>query len=250
MHRFFFDPKDRNGEIVTLSEEESRHIGRVLRLKVGHEIEMFDGTGTLYNGVLAVIGRRAVAHLSGIASTCREEARILWVRQGLLKGEKMDMVVQKCTELGVTGITPFHSSRCQGKLDAMQAGRKQERWRRISLAACKQCLRLQPMQLDETHLYRDVLDKSSLDDEGRWRLLFWEEEKNVHLEDVAAIENTRCIDLLLGPEGGLSADEVESARRHGWQTVSLGDRILRAETATLSAVAIVQYLAGNLRRKR
>ncbi|MGW8193344.1 MAG: 16S rRNA (uracil(1498)-N(3))-methyltransferase [Desulforhopalus sp.] len=250
MHRFFFDPGNRSGETVTLSEEESRHITRVLRLKVGHEIELFDGSGTLYYGVLAVIDRRVVAHLSGIASTCRGDSKVVWVQQGLLKGEKMDMVVQKCTELGVAGITPFHSSRCQGKLDAGLARKKHERWQRISVAACKQCLRLQPMQLDEPQRFNDLLEKRAAGDDGTLRLLFWEEERNVHLQDVAAIDTAPSINLMCGPEGGFSPDEVEAARSIGWQTVSLGERILRAETATLSAVSIVQYLAGNLRRKR
>ena len=78
------------------------------------------------------------------------------------------------------------------------------------------------------------------------RLLFWEEEKDLHLRDVPAISQARSVALILGPEGGLSREEVELARASGWQTVSLGERILRAETATLTAVAIVQFLAGNL----
>lgn len=249
MHRFFFDPKDRNGELVTFSEEESRHIARVMRLKTGQAVELFDGTGTLYNGELAGIGRRVEARISGIAAKSGDDARIIWVRQGLLKGEKMDMVVQKCTELGVTGMTPFHSSRCQGRLEARQAAKKHERWQRISLAACKQCLRLQPMQLDAAQLYADLFANSSLHGGAGLRLLFWEEEKEVHLQDVASMSEAQSISLLFGPEGGLTQQEVQLAQKHGWQTVSLGDRILRAETATLSAVSIVQYLAGNLRRK-
>jgi 16S rRNA (uracil1498-N3)-methyltransferase len=77
-------------------------------------------------------------------------------------------------------------------------------------------------------------------------LLFWEEEKTIHLHDIADIDKTHSLELMLGPEGGLTREEVEQARLLGWRTVSLGDRILRAETATLSAVSIVQYLAGNL----
>lgn len=244
MRRFFFDPNDRNGDDVTLSEEESRHIVKVLRLKVGTEVELFDGSGSLYSGSLTMVGRRVEASISDRVAGDEEGAAVIWVYQPVLKGEKMDMVVQKCTELGVAGMIPFHSSRCQGKLDARQAEKKHQRWQRISLAACKQCLRLQPMQLEKPRLYSESFGDVNRS-EGDLRLLFWEEEKEVHLQDIPAVLEAQSIDLMLGPEGGFSVEEVEEARQYGWQTVSLGDRILRAETATLSAVSIVQYLAGN-----
>lgn len=245
MRRFFFDPQNRNNDTVTLSEEESRHIVRVLRLKSGAAVELLDGTGTLYDANLTETGRRVTAHITGVSAKIEQSSKRLWVRQAMLKGEKMDLVIQKCTELGVTGMTPFHSSRCQGKLDPKQVRKKQERWQRISLASCKQCLRLQPMQLDQSLRYDEFM-APDLEKKCGVKLLFWEEEKKVHLQDIEAIVDTQCIDLLFGPEGGLSPQEIELARAQGWQTVSLGDRILRAETATISGVAIVQHLAGNL----
>lgn len=245
MRRFFFDTKDRSGDDVRLSEEESRHIGKVLRLTIGTTVELFDGSGSLYSGSLTTIGRRVEAHISGKVAGEETDTAAIWLYQPILKGEKMDLVVQKCTELGVVGMIPFHSSRCQGKLDSRQAEKKHQRWQRITLAACKQCLRLRPMQLEKPRLYNDLFGEP-VGSEGDVRLLFWEAEKEVRLQDFPAIRESRSIDLLLGPEGGLSTREVEAAREHGWQTVGLGDRILRAETATLSVVSIVQYLTGNL----
>jgi 16S rRNA (uracil1498-N3)-methyltransferase len=127
----------------------------------------------------------------------------------------------------------------------MQSRKKHERWQRIALAACKQCLRLQTIQIDAPESYTASLSTKSAD-KDILRLLFWEEEKNTHLHDIREIDQASSLALMLGPEGGFTRQEVDEARLLGWRTVGLGDRILRAETATLSAVAIVQYLAGNL----
>jgi 16S rRNA (uracil1498-N3)-methyltransferase len=245
MRRFFFDQSSRTGARVFLSEEESRHISKVLRLKAGDIIELLDGLGSVYHAVIATVGRQVEAHIEGIVTKEADVGKSVWVWQGILKGEKMDTVVQKCTELGVTGIIPFQSSRCQGKLDPIQGRKKHERWQRIGLAACKQCLRLQSIKIDAPVIYSESLSKNS-DDNTILRLLFWEEEKTTHLHDIPDIDKAGALSLMLGPEGGFTREEVEQARQLGWRTVSLGDRILRAETATLSAVAIVQYLAGNL----
>lgn len=245
MRRFFFDPSLRRGDSVFLSEEESRHITKVLRLNPGDAIELLDGLGAVCQAVITTVGRQVQADILGIVSRATDAGKSLWVWQGILKGEKMDTVVQKCTELGVTGMIPFQSSRCQGKLDPMQGRKKHERWRRIALAACKQCLRLQTIQIDAPAGYAASLTIKAAD-KHIMRLLFWEEEKTTHLHDIGEISQASSLALMLGPEGGFTREEVDAARQLGWRTVGLGDRILRAETATLSAVAIVQYLAGNL----
>ncbi len=244
MRRFFFDPKSRSGDTVLLSEEESRHIVRVLRLQVGHEIELLDGQGTVYRAVIAAIDRRVAACLGAVVVADLGGGKTVRVGQGILKGEKMDTVVQKCTELGVTRLSPFQSSRCQGKADPAQNRKRHERWQRIGLASCKQCLRPQPMQLDGPVPLAEVVVEEGGPE--TLRLLFWEEEKSIRLQDLAGLAAAPAVTLLLGPEGGFAREEVELARAHGWLTVSLGERILRAETATLTAVAIVQYLIGNL----
>ncbi len=245
MRRFFFDPSSRDDDRVFLSEEESRHISKVLRLKAGDAIELLDGLGTVYLAAITAVGRQVEAHIKGVASSEADVGKSVWVWQGILKGEKMDTVVQKCTELGVTGMIPFQSSRCQGKLDSAQGRKKHERWQRIGLAACKQCLRLKTIKIDPPVTYSESLEKNS-GDNTILRLLFWEEEKKIHLYDIPEIAKADSVALMLGPEGGFTREEVEQARLVGWRTVSLGDRVLRAETATLSAVSIVQYLAGNL----
>lgn len=245
MRRFFFDPTTRKGETVYLSAEESRHISKVLRLKSGSVVELLDGQGTVFKATISSSGRLVEATIEGIVT--EEEAGGIDVRvyQGVLKGEKMDTVVQKCTELGVTGMRPFVSSRYQGKLSEGQSEKKHERWQRIGLAACKQCMRLRAMQIGKPLKYSELLNKEPENDETL-RLLFWEEETKIHLGDIPEIVESQSIILLLGPEGGFTSEEVEQAQQCGYRTVSLGERILRAETATLTAVSIVQYLTGNL----
>jgi len=245
MRRFFFNPSSRKGDIVLLSEEESRHIAKVLRLAAGDSLELLDGLGAVYHAVITATGRQVEVEIVGITRKEPAADTSLRVWQGILKGEKMDTVVQKCTELGVTGMVPFHSARCQGKLDATQALKKHARWQRVAMAACKQCLRLRAMQIDAPATYAESLGINTKD-QPAMRLLFWEEEKKVHLHDIAGLDSAGSLALMLGPEGGFTREEVDQARLLGWRTVGLGDRILRAETATLSAVAIVQYLTGNL----
>ncbi len=242
MRRFFFDRRDRQGERVLLPEEESRHVAKVLRLSPGSEIELLDGQGEVFRGEIVAVDRRVEVRIVETVIGNVVDGRILRVGQGILKGEKMDTVVQKCTELGVVRFSPFESSRCQGKADPGQNRKRHERWQRIGLAACKQCLRPKLMQLDAPMRLAELLPE----DDAELRLLFWEEEKDLHLQDIPSLAEKRSVTLLLGPEGGFSREEVELARQLGWVTVSLGERILRAETATLTAVAIVQFILGNL----
>jgi 16S rRNA (uracil1498-N3)-methyltransferase len=245
MRRFFFEPKTRRGDRVILSKEESRHIQKVLRLEVGAVVELLDGEGGVFRGEIASLGRSVEAVITSTLSAEEEDSITLEVYQAILKGEKMDTVVQKCTELGATSMVALQSSRCQGKLDPVLGAKKQGRWQRIGLAACKQCMRPVPMDIVEPISFREAVCREQPGKKSL-RILFWEEEKTVHLRDIKEIQSADSIALLLGPEGGLSQEEVELAREHGWISVSLGERILRAETATLTAVSIVQFLSGRL----
>ncbi len=245
MRRFFIDPGRRLADLVTLSEQESYHIGRVLRLQNDTEIELIDGIGGLFAAVIVDVGRIVTCRIVGQKEMVDKERVPLWVGQGLLKGKKMDSTIQQCTELGVTRLSPFVSSRCQGRPDETRGRRKSDRWERIVLSACKQCGRAQQMEIDEV---RDFAAMLALVDQDVHilKLIFWEAEAEVHLHE--AMLRDRAIDracILLGPEGGFCRTEIAAAREQGWQTVSLGSHILRAETATLVAVSLVQYLLGN-----
>jgi 16S rRNA (uracil1498-N3)-methyltransferase len=244
MKRFFFEAKQRRGEDVVLPEEESHHLVKVMRLAVGAVVELLDGSGNIYTAQITDLGRRVTARIQDKITLPQPSGPNLWVGQGILKGEKMDTVMQKCTELGVSTVVPFRSSRCQGKMDELQAEKKQDRWQRISLAACKQSLRPWLMEIEPAVEFGAMLALRSA--ATKLRLMFWEDEREQQLSGITNWNKVESIGILLGPEGGFTADEVAEARLAGWQTVSLGGLILRAETATLAAVSICQFLAGNL----
>ncbi len=246
MRRFFFDPASRCGEQVTLTADESKHVTKVLRLKPGTEVELLDGLGRVFSGEICSTGKWVQVDITGILIDSQETLGHLRVLQAMLKGDKMDSVVQKCTELGVAEMVPFHSSRCQGKLNSSIAEKKHGRWQRIGLAACKQCFRPKPMSIVSPISINEALTRRAADSDSSLKLLFWEEERLVRLQDIEGIEGADSIEILLGPEGGISEEEVAQAKTNGWQTVSLGENVLRAETATVTAVSIVQFLSGRL----
>lgn len=245
MRRFFFSPQQRHNDIICLSAEESKHITKVLRLQPGKQIELLDGSNKVYTAEIIAIGQEVQAQITGTINQNTRPQTNVRIAQGVLKGQKMDMVIQKCTELGADLFIPFTSSRCQGKLDEQQTGKKQERWQRIAFEACKQCMRPQPMVVIEPVDFQSLIRESSQSN-TRIKLLFWEEEHQTHLQDLQPLTEYEGVDIILGPEGGITPEEVALAQEHGWIVVSLGSRILRAETATIAALTLVQYLSGNL----
>ncbi len=246
MRRFFFEPADRNGDEILFPETESRHISKSLRLHVGSQIHLFDGTGMRYLAEITNIGRQVIARILAADDDQQEERVKLHVGQAMLKNAKMDFIVEKCTELGVATFTPFVSSRCQGKIDDEErGGKRQQRWQRIVESACKQCSRPRPMKLNDAISLADLCSSASQEPQTL-RLLFWEEEKTTSLHDLPPFADYSQIHLLLGPEGGFSEEEVGIASRSGYQSISLGPRILRAETATVAAISIVRYLTGDI----
>lgn len=242
MKRFFFDPEQQGSGGVFLSEEESHHAVKVLRLKSGASVELLDGLGKIFAGTIVQTGRRVNVQIESLIHSEKQPQTPIRLLQSILKAEKMDMVVQKSTELGVDEFVPVLPARFQGKLSTSQADKKLERWRRISIEACKQSLRARPMLLQKPQILHQALAADLKD--GK-KLLFWEEEETCRMADLNSLKNN-TLTLLLGPEGGFTREEVEAARLVGFETVSLGKRILRAETATISAVTLAQFLVGNL----
>jgi len=245
MRRFFVDHGGVVGETLPLPESESRHISRALRLAPGTMIELLDGSGAIYTAELVEVDRQVLARITAVHTDAGQESVALCIGQGQLKGQKMDTVVQKCTELGVKRLMPFWSSRCQGKLQELQGAKKLERYQRIVESACKQCYRPDLMAVDPPCTFTELLQGFPAG-EGRLRLLFWEGEREFSLHDLVVPDEVREVVILLGPEGGLSVEEAASAKAMGWLTVSLGRRILRAETATIAAAALVQFLVKNI----
>lgn len=238
MRRFLVDPATIAGSLATLPAGEAHHIAAVLRLQPGAMVELIDGQGLVYAGRLETVNRSMVTvRLLSRHHEQEDAGRPLILLQALLKGKKMDVVVQKATELGVHTLQPLVTRYSEGRGNL---ARQAERWQRIMVEACKQCRRSQPMRIEPLIDFAGVTLPSS----GP-RILFWEGETTERLlPEFLAVPGQVC--LLIGPEGGLHQQEAEEARAKGFQAVSLGRRILRAETATLATVAIVQFLTGGL----
>ncbi|WP_167505984.1 16S rRNA (uracil(1498)-N(3))-methyltransferase [Desulfosediminicola flagellatus] len=234
-----------DGDSVELPQTESRHIVKALRLQAGDAIELLDGKGSVFSAIITIIGKTVKARIVEQVNSEDNDTIPLVVCQGHLKGKKMDLVIQKCTELGVNQFIPLWTSRCQGKISEHHGQKKLERYQRIVESACKQCYRPDLMEMEETIEFSELV-QSFPDSPGLVKLMFWEEEGQVSLHDPVIPEDVKKAILLLGPEGGLSLEEAELARASGWQTVSLGKRILRAETATLTATSVVQFLVKNM----
>lgn len=244
MRRFLFDPNLISKGLVKLDYDESHHICKVLRMHVGEKIELIDGRGALFNAEVAEIGRQVVAQVLDQIAVVSDTNTQLTLCQGDLKGKKMDVLVQKCTELGVDCFISFTSSRSQGRVEKERVEKKCMRWRKMVEAACKQSLRLTLMDI-ETMSFEDLLNQEYLH-ESDLKILFWEQEQQVDLLSVDWTRSYKNACIMLGPEGGFSAEEVAHARDKGWLSMSLGKRILRAETAALTAVSIIQHRLGNI----
>lgn len=236
MRRFFVPPRSIQGGRATLPESESHHITAVLRLEPGSAIELFDGTGAVYRGSIETLARQGVTVriLSRCALPGDTGLQIILV-QCLLKGKKMDFLVQKATEMGVHSLQPLRSRYSEG---LGQPPRQLDRWNRIMLEACKQCRRERPMLIAEPVAF----DAFTVAGAGP-RIMFWEGETDISLKQ-DHLTPPSPVWLMLGPEGGFDPREIDLARNLGFRTVSLGRYVLRAETAALAAVAIVQYLLG------
>lgn len=244
MRRFFIEPVVDLRSPVHLDREETHHCLRVLRLQHGDEIELLDGIGGLYRGSIELLGRQVAIRLHEKTAQEAEPAHPVWLFQGDLKGKKMDELVQRCTELGVTRFLPFTSNRSQGRIAGERWARKQQRWHELVRAACKQSGRLHLMDTERQRSIGECLAEQL--PAATLKLLCWEEEKTCRLATVdwPAADRSAAVAVMMGPEGGFAEEEVELARHHGWTIVSLGSGILRAETATIAAIAIVRHRLG------
>ncbi|MDJ0622852.1 MAG: RsmE family RNA methyltransferase [Desulfocapsaceae bacterium] len=245
MRRFFFQSEQRRGDSVFLGSRESHHISRVLRLKEGEQVELCDHDGFVFSAEIIATGKRVELALGTRLS--REDSAIgkLSVGQGGIKTKNMEFILQKCTELGVDEFHPFVSARSQGNLIQQYQG-KGERWRRIIAEACKQCERSSTMELYDIHSFQDMIDITGAAVDSL-KLLFWEKEKKVSLHDHAEkLRSGTSVVIIFGPEGGFTEEEIETARKVGWQTVGLGTRILRSETAAIAATSLVQHHRGEM----
>ncbi|OGB87426.1 hypothetical protein A3H38_04745 [candidate division WOR-1 bacterium RIFCSPLOWO2_02_FULL_46_20] len=232
MHRFFV-PQE---QIPTITGSDAHQIKNVLRLKVGEKIELLDGSGKVYFATIENIGKdKVVCNIIEHRTPNTEDRTQITIAQCLPKAKKMDLIIQKCTELGVSQIIPTLSERSIAKAD------KPERWSRIAREAAEQSGRLTIPIIAPLTKFEDVL---KIKKDFSLALIPWELEKEKTLKSVLPdnrISGYPVILILIGPEGGFSRVEVEHAKSTGFIPISLGPRILRTETASLSILSIINY---------
>ena len=249
MRHFFIDSSPAINSLVAIQRSEAHHIKTVLRLKPGDRIKLIDGTGFEYEGVIKKLSADQVdveIH-SKVRAAARPGAQIM-VAQAFLKDKKMDDLVRKLCELGVARWIPFFSQRSIARPDASRLAGRSRRWHRIAAEALKQCRRIDLPAIAAACSFNEVLDYSKACD---LKIVFWENESAPLRRDIESKEkpSNGKILLMLGPEGGFTRGEIELAQRSGFIVAGLGPRILRAETATLAAVTLVQYLFGDMGQK-
>lgn len=244
MARFFLPSKNIDNRRATVAGPELDHLRRVLRLRPGDPIVVFDDAGWEHEAVIRSLSAQAAEiEIARSFQAERESPLKLTLAVGLTKGEKMDFVVEKATELGVQAIVPFISAYTVPKLDQRKIEKRGERWQKIALAAAKQCGRTRLPEILPLSNFEDLVQQTIMS----LNLLFWEKATGQTLKQVHATDpDARSILLVIGPEGGLSDQEAGLAQRQGFKTIHLGRRILRAETAAVAAASLVQFLWGDL----
>lgn len=238
--RIFHPQPLANQHRVALDENAARHVARVLRLNLGAELTLFDGYGGEYPATIVELGKRLVEVELGTQRASEVESPLqITLAQGISKGERMDYTIQKAVELGVSRIVPLDTERSVVNLKGERQEKKQAHWRGVIISACEQCGRnTLPQLLLQQHL--DTWLQSGID--GTGLLLDHRAETSIDSLHVSG-----AVTLLIGPEGGLSEQERERALEAGYQGLRLGPRVLRTETAALTALAALQSRFGDLR---
>ncbi|KMP12597.1 hypothetical protein UR09_00785 [Candidatus Nitromaritima sp. SCGC AAA799-A02] len=245
MHRFFTSRENITEDTLILRGTDVPHIRNALRLKKGDRIQVLDGQGTCFTVRLTLVSRDKVEgriDSKEDAADC-ESPFFVCLGQALVKGTGFDDITRRTVELGVGRIVPVKAGRCVAKLSKAESAKKMERWQRIAREASKQCGRSRVPEIGSVVSFEEFcLSNRSAD----LKIIFWEEEGPVRVGDLAVEGKPRSAAVLVGPEGGFSAEEIESAKKYGFQSVTLGPRLLRTGTAPLAALSILQHHWGDL----
>jgi 16S rRNA (uracil1498-N3)-methyltransferase len=232
-----------SGQRLRLEGNAASHVTRVLRLRVGGTLVVFDGAGGEYEASIdKAHGGEVLVAVGARADTERESVLPLTLAQGVSRGERMDLVVQKATELGVSHLVPVLTERSVVRLTAQQSDRKVNHWRAVVVAACEQCGRNRLPSVAAPVPLAEFL-KGSAAAGGDTRLLL-SPAGTATLEDVP--RPGAGVTVLIGPEGGLTDEEEKSAIAAGFTALRLGPRVLRTETAAIAALALLQRKFGDL----
>ena len=242
MRRFFVTPEAVQENMVQFDAELARHMGKVLRLTAGEQVTVCTGDGSAYLVELEQFSKDAVTgRILEQMDNLQETAVEVVLYQGMPKGDKLELIIQKCTELGVNQVIPVETGRSVVHLDGNKVGKKLERWQKIAQEASQQSKRVQVPTVGPYYNWKQML--KALEEAEGLTIVFWEDEQTQSLKALLRSQAAKPqrINLVVGPEGGLSEDEVAQLRDLGAVSASLGKRILRTETAGMAGISMIMY---------
>ncbi len=267
MRKLYVDIKNINGKKAVIKGQDAKHLANVMRLSPGTELEICDGQGRDFKTEIRTISSSAVTLeiIKELSYSSESPAYIIFA-QGMLKDKKMDMLVRHLTELGIAEWIPFFAERSVPKPNLEKIRKRQERWKRIAREALNQCGRSVVPYIGMPLQFNELIQ--AYDDTCVQKIIFWEKascpidvirdkEKKESADKIKTNSGSeqnnnkpeKKIIILTGPEGGFADDEIKLARQNGFKACSLGPRILRAETASIAACALVQNIFGDFGRK-
>lgn len=244
MRRFFVEEMDKGSTRSRIAGAEFTHLKKVLRLSVGADVVLFNGRGLVMRAVIEQMGKdMAGVRIAGPIEETNESPVEITLLQAFVKVDKPEFIIQKATELGATAIS-FYSTERSVPLAPNKT--REARWRKVAIGAAKQCRRSVLPDISVGGTLADVL--SDWEFRGGLKLALWEGVSGAGniKEALRSAPGTSAVVVLVGPEGGFSKDEMDAAGRAGFISVGLGPRILRAETAAISALTLLQYELGDL----
>lgn len=235
--RFYLPAEEIHGREAVLRGKEAHHVTRVMRRKVGETITLFDGKGHEYQGVILKILKQEVALSLERRTEQNQKGIVLHVACALPKNLRMERLIEKLTEVGTDAIFPFVSERTVPRVTKDREIEKLIRFRRIAAEAAKQCGLSRLPEISKISSFSEVLGLASSYD-----LSLFLTPQAPPLRELLQKEEAKRVVIAIGPEGGWSQEEVERARENGWKLVSLGDRILKVDTACVAIAAILHYM--------
>ena len=245
MYRFFVEPSQVEDHTIRILGSDVNHIKNVLRMKTGEEILISSGDDLEYACYIEELGDKEVlAHVMYVQEAGYELSSRIYLFQGLPKGDKMELIIQKAVELGAFSVIPVETKRCVVKLDAKKAAKKVVRWQQIAESAAKQSKRMLIPEIHEVMTYKQALEFAKQLDV---KLIPYELAKGMKetREILSEIKPGQSVGIFIGPEGGFEEEEVAKALEAGAHAITLGRRILRTETAGLAILSVLMFQLEN-----
>ena len=238
--RIFTDSPLAVGSQCQLDDNAANHVGRVLRMQAGQALLLFNGDGQDYRATITEAGKKHVQVAVTEAGKNETESTLRVVlAQTLSKGDRMDYAVQKAVEMGVSEIVPLTTERCDVKLKGDREDKRLRHWQQVAISAAEQCGRARVPEIQPVMTVQQWLEHARACD---LRLVLHHRTER----SLNTLEKPSSIALMIGPEGGLTAEEIALAESHGFLPVALGPRVLRTETAPVAAIALCQWLWGDI----